>query len=1724
MASFLIDYAKQNMEKLINEGLKEFRYICCFTCIAKELEEEKVWLEAERTAVGQRVKVAKRRGEDVEANALFWEEEADKIIQEDTKTKQKCFIGLFPNCIWRYRRGKELANKKDQIKKLMEIGKELAIGLPAPLPDVERYSSRHYISFKSRECKFKELLDALEDDNNYIIGLQGMGGTGKTTLAKEVGKKLKQSTQFTSIIDTTVSFSPDIKKIQDDIAGPLGLKFDDCSESDRPKKLWKRLTNGEKILLILDDVWGDIDFEEIGIPYIDNHKGCRVLVTTRNVLVCNKLGCSKTIKLELLSEDEAWEMFKWYAGLTEISTKSLLDKGHKIANECKRLPIAIAVIASSLRGEQRQDEWNAALKSLQKHMSMHGVDDELAKIYKCLKFSYDNMKNEKAKSLFLLCSVFREDEDILIHRLVRLAIGGGILGEDYGSYEDARSQVVIAKNKLFDSCLLLEVDHWTLKMHDLVRDAAQWIANKEIQTINLYDKNQKAMLELEKNFKFLLWEGKVKDVLSCKLDSSKLEILIVIMYKDSDCHDEKIEVPNSFFENISGLRVFHLFSDFYGAPLSLPQSIQSLKNIQSLLFNRLDLGDISILGNLQSLETLDLDMCEINEFPEGMAKLRNLRLLNLRSCEIRRNNPFKVIEGCSSLEELYFIDSFNDCCREITFPMLQRFIVDDNWRFVDDSLSKCVSLLHQENEHLLSEKKLKDCIQAAEVLILRTIWRGWINIIPEIVPMDHGMNDLVELRLSCISQLKRLIDTKHDNSQETTVFSKLVVLELKEMASLEELCNAPLSFDSLKNLEQLIIQECKQLQSLFMCNLNLCNLKRLLLIGCPTLISLFQLTTSRSLTSLEELTIIRCRNLEYIITDERKEKEPRGEIVVDDDNDSKRSHGSMFPKLKDLHIEQCHGLKFIFPFLSIQDLPALESFSIFGCEKLQYIFGQYVQLGSLKQMDLGDLGNLINIFPKCHLTTSSEPKKDRVFLWTDICCFGKKYRHKSMSFTSTEIPVVFEDKHQDCLTEWESKSKSYSLGIWERVQYFLTQSLFMWNIKDIVLVDIPKIESIFILSIAPRILLETLTIRDCKELKHIIIDTRDHENGGNNLHNVFPKLKNVQIETCMKLEYIFGHYSAARQNHNEIHLQLQALERLYLIHLPSLVATCPQHYRTIFPLLEDLLVENCLQFAIKSIGDLTIKKELSGNMDHFLALKSLKLYDCKVEHIYFLNKEVHELQMNLGLQYILLHDLPTTTCLLVGPKNSFSLNHLTVIKIRECEKLEIVFSTSILRCLPQLVALRIVECKELKHIIEDDLENDKSINFESTNTYFPKLEILIVGNCNKLKCVFPTSVCKELPNLKVLIIREAYGLQQIFKTEGDDQKLEIPNLEVVSFINLPNLSDAQKVHFEAINYRLVQNCHNFSLTSASKSDTTDNIIDSFYNIDSEFYTELVVLLQLQQLKEVYKSHYTGNESPTSEITREFADGVGVEAEAALGHILTSSQMLLNEQSMDQQLSTNKQHSLGETETTNKPQLDGSVTPPEKTLAANSSTISETKKEQPIQLLGPKQMEDVDCQVATTSLSIVTTENNDEGEESLNIFLETNDEGEDSLIKLSETNDEEDSSQIDENLSELEQLASKKHLNDENLCLLNDFLAKHPCVRLRDTSLSNRYKGYAYNLLAELLKFLQTHSLVDVLGSRRSELFELLQDVRSFAFDKDWLDGVERRIIQQDGVLNAPIGY
>ena len=166
-------------------------------------------------------------------------------------------------------------------------------------------------------------------------------------------------------------------------------------------------------------------------------------------------------------------------------------------------------------------------------------------------------------------------------------------------------------------------------------------------------------------------------------------------------------------------------------------------------------------------------------------------------------------------------------------------------------------------------------------------------------------------------------------------------------------------------------------------------------------------------------------------------------------------------------------------------------------------------------------------------------------------------------------------------------------------------------------------------------------------------------------------------------------------------------------------------------------------------------------MEHWLALERIMVHNATVESIFCLN-DVIEQQVNLGLQRILLHDLPMMTHHFVGPENSFSLQNVTMIRIVRCEKLQVIFCAATLRCLPQLLDLIIEECDELKHIIEDDLEDKIS---QSSKTFFPKLERLIVRKCDKLKYVFPVSICKEFPELKVMFIREANVLEDIFKSE-----------------------------------------------------------------------------------------------------------------------------------------------------------------------------------------------------------------------------------------------------------------------------------------------------------------------------------------------------------------------
>ncbi|KAK9214755.1 hypothetical protein WN944_006754 [Citrus x changshan-huyou] len=134
-------------------------------------------------------------------------------------------------------------------------------------------SHKGYEAFESRLSSLKAIQNALNDVNVSVVGVYGMGGIGKTTLVKKVAREAMEDKLFDMVVFSEVSQTPDIKKIQQEIAEKLGLELHEEVESRRASRLFERLRNHKKILVVLDNIWKHLDLETVGIPFGEDHKG-----------------------------------------------------------------------------------------------------------------------------------------------------------------------------------------------------------------------------------------------------------------------------------------------------------------------------------------------------------------------------------------------------------------------------------------------------------------------------------------------------------------------------------------------------------------------------------------------------------------------------------------------------------------------------------------------------------------------------------------------------------------------------------------------------------------------------------------------------------------------------------------------------------------------------------------------------------------------------------------------------------------------------------------------------------------------------------------------------------------------------------------------------------------------------------------------------------------------------------------------------------------------------------------------------------------------------------------------------------------------------------------------------------------------------------------------------------------------------------------------------------
>ncbi|KAJ4957493.1 hypothetical protein NE237_024604 [Protea cynaroides] len=561
--------------------------------------------------------------------------EADEIQGE--YNQGTCAQGWSVNCWSRYKVSKRSIKLKTKADlRLME---QLSVARPpSPKPVIET-GNEPIQNQSSTQQNLQQLIDCIKNRPHGIIGVYGMGGVGKTTLVGELNDRFKENSIFDTVIMVTVSATPNIKDIRTRISERLGLDLSNTSEDGAREKLLNALRK-KKFLLILDDVWHQLELKNVGIPHpTRSHEGSKIILTTRNQYVCMDMKAEFTMKVKPLSGDEAWTFF-----VENV-------RSDVIANDrCGGLPLAIVTVARAMANHDGVGKWaNAEREMRESIQDIRGMEE---KVLTLLKFSFDRLDNDMLRSLFLYCARFPEDHNIIKDEILYFCVGEGLV-DRLNSLTAAGYKGEDLIGSLKAACMLEDgedVEDGSVRMHVMMRGLALWITSPES------DSSSKFLIRTggpEKEFiagkilevpstggviveapKANEWVGTTRISLM-KIGIGELPELgercqnLATLLVRNCCRIHTIP-PTNFFQHMDHLSVLDLCRTY--KLKFLPDSLSCLVNLRVLRLQYcFELLGLPALGKLRQLQVLDLHKCEKleyqilrSEWMEGICKLTYL--------------------------------------------------------------------------------------------------------------------------------------------------------------------------------------------------------------------------------------------------------------------------------------------------------------------------------------------------------------------------------------------------------------------------------------------------------------------------------------------------------------------------------------------------------------------------------------------------------------------------------------------------------------------------------------------------------------------------------------------------------------------------------------------------------------------------------------------------------------------------------------------------------------------------------------------------------------------------------------------------------------------------------------------------------------------------------------------------------------------------------------------
>ncbi|KAL6842889.1 hypothetical protein ACP4OV_027202 [Aristida adscensionis] len=526
-----------------------------------------------------------------------------------------------------------------------------------------------------------------------IISIYGMGGLGKTTLAKVVYEKVKAlSGQFDCSAFVTVSFNPLIDKI----FKTMLYQLDKTKYTDIHEKSWDEAQliqelrdhlRDRRYFIVVDDIWDKSVWETIRCALIDNELGSTIITTTRNSNLARIAGGA--YQLEHLSSIESRKLFylRIFGAEEKCLPNELARVSEKILNKCGGIPLAIITIASMLASKKEKEYmceyWLQVYRSMGSGLEEGSDVKDMRRI---LSVSYYDLPLH-LRTCLLYLRLYPEDYEIKKEDLILKWIGEGFIPKEQGKsmYEVGEDYIY----ELIDRSLLQPTsikDYYCL--HDMVLDLINCLANENqlltaldgTRPMDLTSKIRRLVLQtyIEKDIEQLLKVSlsHVRSLIflsrDCRFISlvqalSSFPVLRVLDLRFND------KVDNHHFKVICNL--FHLRCLVLHSTgiTEIPKEIGNLKFLQVL-----DIMETAILklppSFLQLQQLVYLKFRELLSIPEGFGNLKSLQQL-IGKLHLKSPTMLRILVELTELRsvDLYFYE-WDESDKKIFLWWLSRMV------------------------------------------------------------------------------------------------------------------------------------------------------------------------------------------------------------------------------------------------------------------------------------------------------------------------------------------------------------------------------------------------------------------------------------------------------------------------------------------------------------------------------------------------------------------------------------------------------------------------------------------------------------------------------------------------------------------------------------------------------------------------------------------------------------------------------------------------------------------------------------------------------------------------------------------------------------------------------------------------------------------------------------------------------------------------------------------